>query len=74
MPELVTAVAAAIGAPRPWTLPAWTLAATPYLEAMICGGLRVANAQAKSQLGWTPASPTYRQGVARMARHYLEVD
>lgn len=74
MPELVTAVAAAIGAPRPWSLPAWTLAAMPYLQAMIRGGLRVANAQAKSQLGWTPASATYREGVARMARHYLEVN
>jgi hypothetical protein len=35
--------------------------------------MRVSNALAKSELGWQQAVPNYREGVARMARHYAQV-
>jgi nucleoside-diphosphate-sugar epimerase len=58
------AVAEAHGAPAPRTIPAWLLKATPYLHAIFTATCRVSNARAKSELGWTPRYPTYRDGIA----------
>ncbi len=68
--DLITAMAAALGAPRPRTVPSWLLTPMPYAKAVMTGGLRVATAKAKHELGWAPRVPTYRDGVAELAQHY----
>jgi nucleoside-diphosphate-sugar epimerase len=68
--DLIIAMAAALGAPRPRTVPSWLLTPMPYAKAVMTGGLRVATAKAKHELGWAPRVPTYRDGVAELALHY----
>jgi nucleoside-diphosphate-sugar epimerase len=70
MAAMLAAMAAAVGAPRPWTVPGWLLAATPLTRAIVTGGLRVCNTKAKTELAWTLQAPTYRDGLRFMARHY----
>jgi len=65
--ELLTAQAAAIGAPPPRVVPAWLLNATPYAKAIMTGGLRVSTAKAKRELGWAPQVPSHREGVRAVA-------
>lgn len=67
MADLLTAMAEAIGAPRPRTIPSWLLTPLPYVKTMMTGGLRVSNAKAKRELGWSLRYPTYRDGVREMA-------
>ncbi|MGH3318774.1 MAG: hypothetical protein ACRDN9_01110, partial [Streptosporangiaceae bacterium] len=67
---LMTAMAAALGAPPPRVVPSWLLTATPYVRAVMTGGLRVDSAKARRELGWVPRVPTYREGVAEIAEHY----
>ncbi|GEL20724.1 NAD-dependent epimerase/dehydratase family protein [Pseudonocardia asaccharolytica] len=69
--DLMVALAAALGAPRPRVVPSWLLNAMPYVKAMMTGDLRVSTAKAKRELDWTPRLPTYREGVADTAEHYL---
>ena len=68
--ELMITIAAAIDAPRPMIIPSWVLTAMPYAKAVMTGGLRVSNAQARDELGWAPEHPTYRDGVAALAERY----
>jgi hypothetical protein len=42
---------------------AWLLAATPFAKTIVTGGLRVGNAKAKAEVGWTLQAPTYRDGL-----------
>ncbi len=70
MSAMLTAMAAAVGAPRPWAVPGWLLTATPFAKAVVAGGLRVSNTKAKAELGWALQAPTYRDGLRLMARHY----
>jgi nucleoside-diphosphate-sugar epimerase len=70
MPAMLTAMAAAVGAPRPWAVPGWLLTATPFAKAVVAGGLRVSSTKAKAELGWALQAPTYRDGLRLMARHY----
>jgi nucleoside-diphosphate-sugar epimerase len=70
MTGMMTAIAAAVGAPRPLTVPRWMLAPLPYARALATGGLRVSSAKAKAALGWTPSVPTYRDGMHMLAAHY----
>ncbi|GAB3042747.1 hypothetical protein GCM10027052_26120 [Parafrigoribacterium mesophilum] len=64
--QLVTAIAEARHAPRPLTLPSWLLrAVAPYGGVVLDGvSMTVSNAKARSELGWMPEYPTYRDGVA----------
>jgi nucleoside-diphosphate-sugar epimerase len=64
------AMAEAVGAPRPLTVPGCLLAVTPYARSIARGGLRVSTAKAKAELGWTPRVPTYRDGMPFLASHY----
>jgi nucleoside-diphosphate-sugar epimerase len=66
--ELIGALAAAFGLPRPLRLPgALIRLAAPYGgTAMTRQSLRLSNAKAKAELGWRPAVPTYREGVAAL--------
>ncbi len=67
--ELITAMAAALDAPRPHVVPSWLLTAAPYAKAIMTGGLRVGTAKAHAELGWAPQVPSYRDGVAELAQH-----
>ncbi|NRQ33228.1 NAD(P)-dependent oxidoreductase [Nonomuraea sp. NN258] len=64
----VRALARAAGAPAPITVPAWTLRPMAYLHALMAGTtIRVSSEKAKRELGWSPAYPTYREGVTTLA-------
>lgn len=67
--EVFTAMGAAFGAPPPRRLPGWLLRlVAPYIASFVVAtSMRVANTRAKSELGWRPMFPTYRQGIQSMA-------
>jgi nucleoside-diphosphate-sugar epimerase len=67
--EVYTAMAAAFGTPPPRRLPRWLLRlAAPYVASFVVGtSMHVANAKARTELGWRPTYPTYRAGVRSMA-------
>ncbi|WP_067829403.1 NAD-dependent epimerase/dehydratase family protein [Nocardia inohanensis] len=63
------AMAAAVGARRPLRVPGRALRMSSPLAAaqMLDLSIRVSNAKAKTELGWKPALPTYREGTATLA-------
>jgi nucleoside-diphosphate-sugar epimerase len=65
--QMMTELAKQIGAKPPVALPGWALAAMPYAREVMRGGVRASNARAKAELGWSPAFPTFRDGVAQIA-------
>jgi nucleoside-diphosphate-sugar epimerase len=66
--EVLTIMARALGAPRPRHLPGWLLRlVAPYVASLVVGAsMRVANAKARTELGWRPTYPNYRAGVHAM--------
>ena len=66
MSEVYTALADAIGAPPPLHIPAWMLRTFAPLLASIAvdSSMRVSNEKAKTELGWTPRFPIYRDAMA----------
>ncbi|MGV9309433.1 MULTISPECIES: NAD-dependent epimerase/dehydratase family protein [unclassified Nonomuraea] len=65
----VGALAEVAGAAAPMRLPAWMLRATPYMHALMAGTrIRISSERAKRELGWTPAYPTYREGLPTCRR------
>jgi nucleoside-diphosphate-sugar epimerase len=70
MSVMLTAMATAVGAPRPRAVPGWLLTPLPFGKAIVTGGLRVANTKAKAELGWQLQAPTYRDGIALLAPQY----
>jgi nucleoside-diphosphate-sugar epimerase len=64
--RVFTAMAEAYGAPSPRNLPRWMLRlAAPYVTSFAFDtSMRVSNAKAKADLGWSPKYPTYREGVS----------
>jgi nucleoside-diphosphate-sugar epimerase len=63
--EVMDALAAAVGAraPRRVPVPLIRLVAPFFAEQMIDTSMRVSNAKAKTELGWRPTMPSYREGV-----------
>ncbi len=63
MREWLPALAAALGAKRPYRVPAWVgrLVMGDTL-AMIAGARGASNAKARKELGWTPRYPSWREG------------
>jgi nucleoside-diphosphate-sugar epimerase len=62
--EIVRAMAEQIGAPRPYTVPAWLpRLVMPYLARLIALRAPLSNAKAKAELGWRPMYPSYREGL-----------
>lgn len=56
-----------VGAPAPPPLPIWlTRLLAPYGTQFLTTRLPVANGKARRQLGWVPALPTYRAGLAEL--------
>jgi nucleoside-diphosphate-sugar epimerase len=72
--QMFTAMADAIGAPRPWKLPRWLMSlVAPYVVAFgMDTQLRVSNEKASSELGWRPRYPSYREGIEAMAEGLRE--
>ncbi|HEU5108264.1 MAG TPA: NAD(P)-dependent oxidoreductase [Micromonosporaceae bacterium] len=66
--DYLDALAAELGARRPRRVPTWLLRAIPYVHTLLTTSMRVSNAKAKRELGWTPAVPTYREGILLVAR------
>jgi nucleoside-diphosphate-sugar epimerase len=67
--ELFAAMAQALGAPPPRTVPRWLFRMTaPYVASFaVDTSMRVANAKAVTELDWQPMFPTYRDGIDAMA-------
>jgi nucleoside-diphosphate-sugar epimerase len=64
--EIVQTLAAAAGAPRPFAVPAWVpRLMMPYMARMISLRMPLSNDQARADLGWRPAYPTIREGLAQ---------
>ena len=65
--EWLPALAVAVGARRPFRVPAWLgrIAAGEAAVVMMTQVRGSSNAKAKRQLGWEPAWPTWRDGFAR---------
>jgi nucleoside-diphosphate-sugar epimerase len=68
--ELIEYLASAIGAPRPFAVPNWMLrVAVPFVaSAWFETTLRVSNHKVKTELGWMPKFPTYRDGITDAIR------
>jgi len=66
--DYLDALAAQLGARRPWRVPSWMLRAIPYVGTLMTMSMRVSNAKARLELGWAPAVSTYREGIPLVAR------
>ncbi|MER7443846.1 NAD-dependent epimerase/dehydratase family protein [Micromonospora avicenniae] len=61
-------LAAAFGTPKPMTVPLSLVRVIgPYLHVFLTSVARLSNDKAKRELGWTPAYPTYRDGIRSLA-------
>ena len=68
--EIVEGLAAAAGAPRPFAVPAWLpRLLMPYMSRMLALRLPLSNEKARAELGWRPAYPTIREGLAHTLAH-----
>jgi nucleoside-diphosphate-sugar epimerase len=67
--EWLPVVAAGLGAKPPWRVPRWLgrLAAGEGATAMMTESRGASNEKAKRELGWRPAHPSWRQGLAGAA-------
>jgi nucleoside-diphosphate-sugar epimerase len=67
--EWLPAVASALGAKRPRHLPRWAgrLLAGEAATVMMTEVRGASNAKAKRELGWQPAHPSWRRGIAEAA-------
>jgi len=66
--DFLGALADAFGTPPPLPVPRWMLRIAPFAYMFLTSTVRVSNAKAKRELGWTPSAPTYRDGIARTAQ------
>jgi nucleoside-diphosphate-sugar epimerase len=68
--EVQEARAAALGERAPATVPIWLFRrSSPFsAEVLTATSVVVSNARAKSELGWTPRYPSYREGIAAAAK------
>ncbi|MFG2330017.1 NAD-dependent epimerase/dehydratase family protein [Streptomyces sp. NPDC048604] len=64
----VRGVAAAFGTPTPPTVPAWMTRPMSYAHRIATTNLRVSNAKARAELGWTPRHPDCVTGLTALAR------
>jgi nucleoside-diphosphate-sugar epimerase len=67
--EIVQSLADYTGSPPPLRVPAWLpRLIAPYMSRVTSVRLQLSNARAKAELGWRPAYPTMRDGLAQMFR------
>lgn len=70
--ELFAAVARALGGPGPRRWPDWLIrlvAGAPALD-LLRASFRCRNVRIRHELGWKPAWPTYREGIAAVLRDW----
>jgi nucleoside-diphosphate-sugar epimerase len=68
MAEVVRAIARQLGAPPPFTVPAWLpRLVAPFMASMAAIRLPLSNAQARAELGWHPAFSSWQDALADMA-------
>ncbi len=67
-PEVIAHAAGLIGLPAPPEVPLAEAALSPQALRFYAESKRVSNALAKAELGWRPAYPTYREGLAAILR------
>lgn len=65
--ELIRALAEIFGAPKPFTVPIWTMRVASYMHVMLSVNMRVSSEKARRELGWQPAYPTVRDGLRAQA-------
>ncbi|GAB2524439.1 NAD(P)-dependent oxidoreductase [Nocardia heshunensis] len=63
----VRLVAETFGTPKPFTVPGGLLRPMPYLYEMVRANMLVANAEAKTGLGWKPQYPGCADGLRALA-------
>ncbi len=64
MTDIVTTLADRVGAPRPFTVPAWLpRLLAPYMAQITSIRLPLSNAAARTALGWRPRYPTIDDGL-----------
>jgi nucleoside-diphosphate-sugar epimerase len=61
--DVVLEAAKDFGTPKPMTVPAWLLKVMPYAHTFMTGRYLFSNAKAKTELGWKPQYPGYREGL-----------
>jgi len=67
--EWLAVLAEVIGAKPPRHVPRWAgRMAGAHVVALLCESRRASNLKARSELGWTPSRPSWRQGFAELAR------
>jgi nucleoside-diphosphate-sugar epimerase len=65
--DMVRELASAVGAPPPFTVPAWLpRLVMPYMARLVAVRLPLSNAKAETEFGWRPRYPTIHEGLARM--------
>jgi nucleoside-diphosphate-sugar epimerase len=65
--DMARKLAGAVGAPPPFTVPAWLpRLVMPYMARLIAIRLPLSNAKAAADLGWRPRYPTIHEGLAQM--------
>jgi nucleoside-diphosphate-sugar epimerase len=62
----VVCVAEQFGLPKPMTVPLWLMKPMSYAHTMMSTTMRVSTAKAERELGWTPAYPSSRDGLAAL--------
>jgi nucleoside-diphosphate-sugar epimerase len=68
--EIVRAVASAAGAPRPIAVPSWLpRLMAPFFAKIISLRLALSNQKALADMGWRPAYPNIRAGLAHVRAH-----
>jgi nucleoside-diphosphate-sugar epimerase len=72
--EWPPALAGMLRAKPPFHLPAWIarIVAGEHLVSMMTRSRAGSNAKAKTELGWQPAHPSWRQGFAEIAKQSME--
>jgi nucleoside-diphosphate-sugar epimerase len=69
MGEMAREIARTLSLPKPRNLPLWLARlAGPYAAMLSSATLRVSNERIKSELGWAPEYPTFREGVKSLVR------
>lgn len=72
-PDFVRAIAAAIGAPPPRTVPFLLVRLTaPVFAELLSARLLLSNARLRRELGWSPAYPDVEAGVRTLGRALAE--
>ena len=68
--EMVTELARVSGAPAPFAVPPWLVRlGAPYMARLLALRLPLSNAKARSELGWAPRFPSYREGLRHTLAH-----